>query len=343
MAMSFADQSDIAACRTLLRTGSFSFHAASLLLPRSVRDQATALYAFCRIADDAVDLGTDRHEAVARLTMRLDLAYAGTPLPQPVDRAFAGLVAHDHIPKILPSALIEGLAWDAEGRRYETMADLLAYAMRVAGSVGVMMALIMGVRDHASLARAADLGIAMQLTNIARDVGEDARAGRIYLPLAWLTQAGISPHTLCTDTRFNPALASIIAKLLAVADELYSKAESGIGCLPFFCRPGIGAARLIYAAIGTEIARAGFDSINQRARVTGGRKLALAARALLCCVVPRGSAAGPALPQASQLVAAACIADGPAKINWFVNVLTIFERLERLERAQRAQKGGGFA
>jgi phytoene synthase len=158
MPQSFADPADIAACRNLLCSGSRSFFAASLLLPRRVRAPATALYAFCRVADDAVDLGDDPVAALAELSARLNAAYAGHPEDSAIDRAFAETVAAYHIPQALPAALIEGLAWDAQGRRYENFASLLDYAARVAGAVGVMMAVVMGVRDAASLARAADLG-----------------------------------------------------------------------------------------------------------------------------------------------------------------------------------------
>ena len=103
----------------------------------------------------------------------------------------ADLMRRCAIPAALPEALLEGLAWDAEGRSYETIDELFDYAARVAGAVGVMMALIMDVRSPQALARACDLGVAMQLTNIARDVGEDARLGRIYLPRQWLREAGI--------------------------------------------------------------------------------------------------------------------------------------------------------
>src|SRR4051812_38059443 len=158
-----AHRADVAACQALLRGGSKSFHLASLLLPRRVGDPAAALYAFCRLADDAIDLGggrTARLEALARLRERLDRAYAGRPLPLPADRAFAVVVARHGIPRALPEALLEGLAWDAEGRRYETLAEVEAYAARVAGSVGAMMALLMEARGVEALARAADLGTA---------------------------------------------------------------------------------------------------------------------------------------------------------------------------------------
>ena len=103
------------------------------------------------------------------------------------------LSSSTRIPRALPEALLEGFAWDAAGRRYETLDEVEHYAARVAGCVGAMMTLVMGRRDPAILARACDLGVAMQLTNICRDVGEDARAGRLYLPLAWLRDNGIDP------------------------------------------------------------------------------------------------------------------------------------------------------
>src|SRR5262249_50197475 len=158
---------DLVACRALLRGGSRTFHAASHVLPRSVSGPATALYAFCRLADDAVDLHGGKLAALASQRDRLDRAYAGRPLPMPADRAFAHVVARFGVPRALPDALMEGLAWDAEGRRYEDFSALTDYAVRVAGAVGAMMAILMGVRAPHLIARACDLGVAMQLTNIA--------------------------------------------------------------------------------------------------------------------------------------------------------------------------------
>jgi len=187
---SLAAREDYAACREAIRQGSRSFFAASLLLPGKVRTPAYGLYAFCRLSDDAVDIEGGSSAAVERLRERLSRAYEGDPHPIAADRAMADLVRRYAIPRTVPEALLEGLAWDAEGRRYETLEGLHDYAARVAGTVGVMMTLIMGARDPQALARACDLGSAMQLTNIARDVGEDARAGRLYLPLLWLREAG---------------------------------------------------------------------------------------------------------------------------------------------------------
>ena len=181
--------SDLHHCREAIRTGSLSFHAASKLLPAKVRDPALALYAFCRLADDAVDDSHDKAPAVLALRDRLDLVYAGRPRNLPADRAFAAVVQDFEMPRALPEALLEGLAWDAFGRQYQTMPDLLAYCARVASAVGAMMCVLMRVRDADALARACDLGLAMQLTNIARDVGEDARGGCIYRSTGWRRRA----------------------------------------------------------------------------------------------------------------------------------------------------------
>ena len=274
------EPSDMAACRALLKGGSRTFHAASLVLPRKIADPAIALYAFCRLADDAVDLGGNRAAAVERLKERLDRAYRGQPVNFPADRAFADVVARFSIPRELPEALLEGLAWDTEGRRYETLPDLYAYAARVAGAVGAMMTLVMGQRAPEIVARACDLGVAMQLTNIARDVGEDARAGRLYLPLSWLRDAGIDPEAWLSKPVFGSEIAAIVQRLLDAADALYDRATFGIEHLPRTCRPGIYAARALYAEIGRELERRGLDSISQRAVVSGRRKLAVLGRTL---------------------------------------------------------------
>ncbi|MEQ8659836.1 MAG: phytoene/squalene synthase family protein, partial [Gammaproteobacteria bacterium] len=201
----YLDPDDLTECRALLRGGSLSFHAASLMLPARVRDPATALYAFCRLADDAVDNGGGRH-ALETWRERLARIYAGTPRDSAADRLFAAVVERFAIPRALPEALLEGFEWDVSGRPCDTLADLRAYAARVAGSVGVMMALVMGVREPWMLARASELGIAMQLSNIARDVGEDARAGRLYLPRSWLDAARVDVVRLLTEPRHSEGL-----------------------------------------------------------------------------------------------------------------------------------------
>jgi len=236
------DPKDLAHCRDVIRTGSLSFHAASKLLPASVRDPALALYAFCRLADDEVDEGNNKARAVLDLRNRLDLAYSGMPCDAPEDRAFAAIVAEFDMPRALPEALLEGLAWDAMERRYATLSEVRDYSARVASAVGAMMCVLMRVRNRDALARACDLGVAMQLTNIARDVGEDARASRIYLPTDWLDDAGISVEDFFANPQASPDIRRIVRHLLAEAHRLYIL-RSGHRCLAIaspnrnFCRP----------------------------------------------------------------------------------------------------------
>ena len=343
------DPADMAACRTLLKGGSRTFNAASKVLPRRVSDPAIALYAFCRLADDAVDLGDNRTLAVERLKHRLDRAYAGQPMDLAADRAFADVIARFSIPRELPEALLEGLAWDAEGRRYETLPELYAYAARVAGTVGAMMTLVMGQRTPEIVARACDLGVAMQLTNIARDVGEDARAGRLYLPQSWLREAGIDPDAWLAKPTFPPARAGIVRRLLDAADALYGRATLGIRNLPLACRPGIYAARALYAEIGRELERGGLDSISRRAVVSTERKLRVLAQTL----VSRETDWIPArrLAPVAQLDETRFLIEAVAAMPWrerapkvrakpiedrVIWVIDLFARLEQRDRLQRS-------
>lgn len=307
--------SDSENCAAALQGGSRSFHAASRLLPARVRDAATALYAFCREADDAIDHAPamQRDAALAGLQARLDAIYAGTPAPIAADRAFARVVAEYAMPRALPQALLEGFAWDAAGRRYQTIDELEEYAARVAGTVGAMMAVIMGARAAPVLARAAELGLAMQLTNIARDVGEDARAGRVYLPLDWLDEAGVDAEAFLRNPVGSPAMRAVVARLLAHADGLYRRAALGVAALPLGCRPAIHAARLLYAAIGHAAGRPGFDPVAARAVVPGRRKAVLVARALgrsaVDCVTPAAALSRIVLPSVAALVDATALQD----------------------------------
>ena len=340
-----AEEGDLAACGVLLRHGSKTFYAASRLLPPRLRAPATVLYAFCRVADDAADLDGGRPEQTAQLRFRLARAYDGRPLPHPIDRALADLVRDYALPRELLEARFEGFEWDAAGRRYETLDELLGYAARVAGTVGVMMSLLMGRRGPDTVARACDLGMAMQLTNIARDVGEDARGGRLYLPLAWLREAAIEPDAWLARPRFDPALAGVVARLLLAADTFYRRAESGVLELPLDCRPGIRAARLLYGEIGVELARRGLDSVSQRTVVPRRRKLQLLARALAGAARGGMSSELPGVPEAQFLLDAVKAAPAPresvASAPWWDLDQHAGRMLELLERAERRRQMGG--
>jgi len=274
------DRTDIQSCHARMRDGSRTFFAASFLLPRRIREPAAALYAFCRVADDAVDQKASSERTVAELRERLARIYSGQPAAAPEDRAFACTVQQFGIPRALPEALLEGFEWDIKRRVYNEIDELHAYSARVAGTVGAMMSIIMGVRSPAAIARACELGMAMQLTNIARDVGEDARAGRLYLPRRWLLEAGIDPDVWLQSPAFNAGVATVVRRVLREADALYARADTGIPLLPLTCRQGIRGARLIYSEIGREVERRGMDSVSTRSVVPGNRKAGLIWRAL---------------------------------------------------------------
>lgn len=273
-------EEDVRRCREILRAGSKSFYVASLFLPGRVRGPASVLYAFCRVADDAVDLVSPKHapEAIARMRERLGRLYEGDPNDNPVDRALAVVVRRFSLPRALPEAMLDGFGWDVEGRRYATMEALHEYCARVAATVGVMMTVLMGERAPGVLARACDLGVAMQLTNICRDVGEDARNGRVYLPTDWLEEAGVDAEALLRAPRYSAELGAVIERTLQEADRLYARSDAGVAMLPRDCRMAIRAARLLYSNIGEELRRRGGDPVAGRAVVPGGRKLGLLAR-----------------------------------------------------------------
>ena len=262
--------------RQILAHHSKSFSLAGRLLPAWCRDDAAALYAWCRRCDDAVDLPANpvaSARAVERLRAELDDVAAGAPQTDPVLAGFQDVTRRHAIPLRHAHELIDGMAMDIGSVRYQTMDELLVYCYRVAGTVGLMMAHIMKVRDPAALRRAVDLGIAMQLTNICRDVAEDERRDRVYLPEELLGVRG--------DGDPERRVATAVKDLLRRADAFYRSGDQGLARLPLRCALAIRAARLIYADIGRQIARVGFDVRAGRAVVSRGRKLWLVVRAAL--------------------------------------------------------------
>jgi phytoene synthase len=265
-----------ALARRILRRHARSFSWAARLLPARVRDDATALYAWCRRCDDAIDLAGDPAEARAalgRLRAELDAVCDSTPLADPVLEGLRDVLVRNAIPRRFADALLDGMAMDLGSVRYARFEDLLVYCYRVAGVVGIMMAHVMGVRDATSLGHASDLGIAMQLTNICRDVAEDQRRDRVYLP-AELLGGATSPSADGAPT------AAAVAELLRRADRYYRSGDQGLAALPASCAGAIRAARLIYADIGRVLRRRACDVWRGRAVVSPLRKLWLALRAL---------------------------------------------------------------
>ncbi|MEO0451412.1 MAG: phytoene/squalene synthase family protein [Pseudomonadota bacterium] len=326
--------SDFDHCRRVIKDGSKSFHFASLLLPSNVRQAAYATYAFCRLADDEIDLGADPAAALERLSDRLDRIYDGKPLDHEIDRAFSHVVRVFALPRELPDALLEGMLWDTQNRRYTSIEDVLDYAARVAGSVGAMMTVLMGNRTPEAVARACDLGLAMQLTNIARDVGEDARAGRLYLPLDWLREVGIEPSAFLSAPSNTPEIRFVTKRLLDAAEPFYERGLSGVSLLPENCQTSIRAAGSIYREIGIELRRMEYNSVEHRAVVSKARKIRLLIGAAKQTSKPSSSESAAAATQ--YLVSAVTAKEQietspipPTRINWLID---LFMRLERQER-----------
>lgn len=308
----FSTPANCAACRHSIRQGSQSFYLASLLLPVAIREPAYAVYAFCRTADDLIDRDEGGSQAIGELTRMLDRIYAGRPNESFVERGFADGVSRFALPRALPDALIEGLSWDASGRRYASLDELTSYAVRVAGTVGLMMTLVMGRREPDVLARACDLGVAMQLTNICRDVGEDAANGRIYLPLDWLDQSSIDVERWLAAPVYSAEIRSFVARLLEEAEGLYARSRSGIAELPSGCRLGIEAARLLYREIGQEVLR-GVDPVVTRAVTTRNQKLRILSEVLTAGTPARADLLEPCVPQAAYLIEAVAGVSAPAE------------------------------
>lgn len=305
---------DLEACRAILAQGSKSFAFASRALPARMRDPVAAFYAFCRVSDDAVDESATPRDALARLNERVDAAAAGRPESDPVDRALAWLMGAHALPRVPIDALLEGYLWDAEGRSYETLSETMDYCARVASSVGVAMTALMGVRDAETLARAADLGVAMQLTNIARDVGQDARIGRLYVPRAWLREEGVDPDGFLGAPRYVPGVGRATRRLLDHAAVLYARASDGIGRLPRDCRIAIRGAGRIYEDIGREIRARDLDSVGGRAFTSTARKAWLLSTAVASELrkVERTTPGDGPLAETAFLVDA-CAVRGPAE------------------------------
>jgi phytoene synthase len=189
----------------------------------------------------------------------------------------------------------------------------------------------------------------MQLTNIARDVGEDARAGRLYLPLEWMREAGINPEAFLSEPVFSAALGGVVHRLLRAADLHYAMSESAIGRLPASCRLGIMAARMLYAEIGREVEHAGWNSVDRRAVVSPLRKAVLMVNVMTALIAPASMECRQSLSEAAFLIDAVTAANPlPARrvddgrVRWWdlerrlVWLLDLFERLERQEQTERS-------
>jgi phytoene synthase len=274
----------IALSRELIEKGSKSFAMAAKLLPRGVRDDAMMLYGWCRHCDDVIDdqvLGFTAEPSASTPAQRLAMLQEKTAralrgdADEPVFIALGRVAQRHHIPERHPLELLRGFEMDVGERTYETLEDTLDYCYHVAGVVGVMMAMIMGVRKPATLDRASDLGLAFQLTNIARDVMDDAKMGRVYLPREWLEEAGV-PFDEVASPEHRLAVYQVTRRLVREADVYYRSALYGMSALPLRAAAGIGAARRVYRDIGRVVVKRKERAWDGRAIVGKRRKAAAA-------------------------------------------------------------------
>jgi phytoene synthase len=261
---------------TVIQRSSRSFSLAVRFLPATFRQQVIPLYAWCRSVDDTVDEASDHQQAEAVLQVLdadLQRMASGKATQHPASSWIEPLIANRLIDPKHASELIEGMRMDLNGYRVETEADLERYCYHAAGTVGLMMTRLMGVQDRKADPHAIALGVAMQMTNIARDVREDAGRGRSYLP-------GIQ-NPLTADPE---AVKSSVADVLALAEKHYQTAAAGMHYLPWNCRMGIRVAMHVYREIGRQIQRNQFKVLDQRTVLSKPRLFATALLAIFTSV-----------------------------------------------------------
>jgi phytoene synthase len=274
-------------CRWMIRKGSKSFSLAARLFDPDTRDAAFFLYGWCRYCDDQVDeagKAASRDELDRRiqaLKEKTISAFSLAPQQEAVFIALQYIVHRYTIPSHYALELIEGMAMDVRGTRYGTLQELSLYCYRVAGTVGLMMSHVMGLRDEIALRHAADLGIAMQLTNIARDITEDAAMGRIYIPIGWLEEAGVAADDIAACEN-REKLARLTRRLLREAARYYQSGDAGLWHLSFRSACAVSAARHVYSGIGNLLLSKGPRAWDQRTYLTGWRKILMIARGLGC-------------------------------------------------------------
>lgn len=262
----------------ILKQHGRTFHLASRLLETQARKRATRLYAFCRWVDDLADQNPDPTAAALRLDrVREDLLAGQSRCARTSD--FLNLSTECELSLQPAVALITGLQSDLGPVRVENENELLCYAYRVAGTVGEMMSTLLGCTDPRGRAHAIDLGIAMQLTNIARDVAEDAARDRMYLPRCWLREC--SPVDMVTTPSMDAlAIRSAILRTVRLADSYYNSGRAGLSYLPSRSRLAIAVAATLYREIGVKIQKCQAQSWRERMVISTGRRLWLAAREL---------------------------------------------------------------
>ena len=289
--------------QSVIEKGSKSFAAAARIFDPQTRAGAYMLYAWCRHCDDQTDdqeLGFEGSQLepaegrarVERLRTETLRAMSGEQVEDPIFAGLQRVVAESEIPQRYPLEHLDGFVMDVEGREYHSLEDTVEYCYHVAGVVGVMMAYVMGVRDEATLDRATDLGLAFQLTNICRDVMEDAGVGRIYLPRDWLDEAGVPIGEIQLPVH-RERVFEVVRRVLAEADRYYASSWLGVSQLPVRSAWAVAAANAVYRDIGRLILERGPRAWDGRASTGKGRKLRLVLGAGIGALAARVWGKGP--------------------------------------------------
>lgn len=257
---------------------------ASRLLPGKIQRDVVSLYAWCRSCDDAVDQAMNMKVATNKLAdLREDVfrIHCRQPVLQAESRWLEPLMRRYPIPPQIPLDFLDGMQADLGQIKLESEEQLLRYCYQAAGTVGLMMCQMLGTTHEAAGNHAKSLGIAMQLTNIARDVGEDWRMGRRYLPRVWMPfDPDVDPEPTNRQVMYG------VRKALELAEQQYQHGLAGIPYLPVLTRPAIRTAAAVYREIGRQIEREGCWVMHRRAVVPAKRKCLLVLRSLgeeLCC------------------------------------------------------------
>lgn len=266
----------ISSSNEIIKQGSKSFSLAARLFKKDIFESAILLYRWCRFCDDEID-GTEKHLQADKLNYlreQTELAIKNMPVQHEAFVALRQVVKKHGIPAHYPLELINGLEMDVKNATYNSLEDLKLYCYRVAGVVGLMMAHIMKISNEGALKSACDMGMAMQMTNIARDVVTDADMGRIYLPLNWLSEEQVPNFSASIKNPiYHRKIHRVTKRLLREASNLYASGDIGIKYLEPKSRFAIISARYIYSDIGRLVTKLGPQAWYQRTYVPLYRKL----------------------------------------------------------------------
>ena len=259
-------------CAGITRQHSRTFFLASSLLPREKRRAVRALYAFCRVSDDIVDHLHDSHPAETLSAWQARTLSSHPSSQDPVVLAWADARTRFNIPACYAEQFLEGVAADLGRVRYATFDELAVYAYGVASTVGLMAMHIVGFANREAIPYAIRLGIALQLTNILRDVGEDWHNGRLYLPKDELKRFGLAEEDIAAG-RVTPAWRRFMRFQISRVHRLYAESRPGITLLESDGRFAIAASANLYEAILDDIERHDYDVFHRRAHLSAWGKL----------------------------------------------------------------------